>query len=155
MVTQQRATQSGMRTGLMVGVALAVLALVLTALYDLGVVPGFVQAVEFVVALVGFGAAGFLASRQTGRAKSGVGAGLIAGICPGVVIQGISVVVAVVSPATFARWFGYHDVSTIQLLMAAIVQAVIGVVLWAVIGTLLGGLGGLIGRGRVQVQPAL
>jgi len=66
------------KRGVTIGIGLAVLAGLVTGLYDAGVLPGIVQLLEFLVALGGFFAAGLLSGRDTRRIRAGVFAALIA-----------------------------------------------------------------------------
>lgn len=61
----------GVKTGTRVGVPLAVLALIVTTLYDIGRLPGAVQVAEFLIAMVGFFFAGQFAGKQTSHARQG------------------------------------------------------------------------------------
>lgn len=152
-----RQTMNGngaIRSGLLVGLLLAVFAGLVTALYDLGVLPAVVQCVEFLIALGAFFVAGMLAARATGRIASGLIAGLIASIFAAVVILGANILMAIVSPQQFATAFGWHDLTSGQLVAAALGQSLVGLLLWTVFGLILGVLGGLLGRrGTSQTSP--
>ena len=142
------------RSGLTVGLVLAVFSGIITALYDFGILPGTIQCAEFLIALAAFFIAGLLAARATGRVMSGLIAGLIASVCAAVVILGANIIMALVSPKTFGNAFGYHDVTSGQLVSAAIIQSLLGLLLWAVFGLVLGVIGGVIGRRR-ETSPNL
>ena len=142
------------RSGLLVGLFLAIFTGVITTLYDLGVLPGVVQCAEFLIALGAFFVAGMLAARATGRVVSGLVAGLIASVFAAIVILGANVIMALVSPQAFATAFGWHDLTSGQLVAAAVGQSLVGLLLWAVFGLILGVLGGLLGRrGTSQASP--
>jgi hypothetical protein len=66
---------------------------------------------------------------------------------PGIVVEPL------VAPDTFAKAFGYHDLSSGALVTAAIVQALGGLILWAIFGLVVGALGGLVGRRQAVTQP--
>lgn len=136
------------RAGLLVGVILAVFTGLVTALYDLGILPGAVQCAEFLIALAAFFIAGMLAARATGRIVSGLVAGLIASVFAAIVILGANIIMAIVAPAKFANAFGWHTLTSGQLVGAAVAQSLLGLLLWAVFGLILGILGGILGRGR-------
>lgn len=139
-------SKSSIRPSLIVGLALAVFTGLITALYDLGVLPGAFQCAEFLVALAAFFVGGYLAARATGKILSGLVAGLITSIFAAVVILGANIIMAVVDPAKFASAFGYHNVASGQLIAAAITQSILGLLLWAVFGIVLGVVGGVVGR---------
>lgn len=141
-------SSGALRSGRLVGLLLAVFAGLLTALYDVGILPSAVQCVEFLVALAAFFIAGMLATRATGRIASGLLAGLIASLFAAVVILGANLVMALVSPQKFAAAFGWHTLTSGQLIAAAVGQSLVGLLLWAVFGLVLGVLGGLLGRRR-------
>ena len=61
---------------------------------------------------------------------------------------------ALVSPATFARDFGYNDVSSSGLVAVAIGQSLVGLILWVAIGSGVGALGAVVGRKRAVTQTA-
>ncbi len=136
------------KRGLIIGAIVAVISILITTLYDLGSLPSVVQCPEFLAVLGGAFVAGLLAARDTGRVRSGTGAGAIASALPALVIVGANVVVALVAPATFARFFGYHGMSTSQLVIKAVTQSLIGLIVWTAMGTGVGALGGLVGRAR-------
>lgn len=153
-MSQTTLGNGALRSGLLVGLILAVFAGLITALYDLGILPSAVQCAEFLVALAAFFVAGMLASRATGHVASGLLAGLIASVFAAVVILGANIVMALVSPEKFATAFGWHNLTSSQLVGAVIGQSLVGLLLWAVFGLLLGVLGGLLGRrGTVQATP--
>jgi hypothetical protein len=151
-MTQTTHSGGTLRSGLLVGLLLAVFTGLITALYDLGVLPGVVQCAEFLIALAAFFIAGMLAARATGRIVSGLLAGLIASVFAALVILGANILMAIVSPQQFATAFGWHDLTSSQLVTAAIGQSLVGLLLWGVCGLILGVLGGLLGRrGAAQV----
>jgi hypothetical protein len=90
-------------SGLTIGLILAVFSGIVTAVYDFGVLPSAIQAVAFLLVLVGFFVAGMLGSKAMGRVVSGLLSGLIAGAFVGIVIPGANVVMALVAPETFAK----------------------------------------------------
>jgi len=144
-----------LRSGLFVGLLLAVFTGIITALYDLGVLPGVVQCAEFLVALAAFFIAGMLAARASGRIVSGLLAGLLTSVFAAIVILGANVLMAIVSPQQFATAFGWHDLTSSQLIGAAVGQSLVGLLLWGICGLILGVLGGLLGRrGAVQAGSA-
>lgn len=144
----------GVKAGTRIGIPLAVLALIVTALYDTGRLPSAVQAVEFLIALAGFFFAGWLAGKQTDRARQGALAGVVATLFPSVIILGANVVMAAVAPAQFARAFGWHDMSAGALLAAAVGQSLFGLVGWAICGVALGMFGSWLGRKQHAKQLA-
>jgi hypothetical protein len=143
------------KRGVTIGIGLAVLAGLVTGLYDAGVLPGIVQLFEFLVALGGFFAAGLLSARDTGRIRAGVFAALIASALFAIVFLGSNVVLAFVSPATFARDFGYHNMSSSALVVAAFVQSLLSLIAWAAIGAGVGALGALVGRKRSRARTVI
>jgi hypothetical protein len=151
---QKQPANQPLEFALTLGLPLAVLAAIVTTLYDTGVVLGFIQVVELLVIAAGFVLAGGRAARLAGTARSGALAGLVTALLPGLVLAGHGLVLAAVAPATFARTYGRQDLTSQQLLLASVGQAAGGIVLWVAIGAALGVIGGLFGRGRRGAQPA-
>jgi hypothetical protein len=155
-MSQTARNNGALRSRLLVGLILAVVAGLITALYDTGVLPGLVQCAEFLIALAAFFVAGMLAARATGHIVSGLLAGLIVSAFAAFVILGANVIMAIVSPHQFAAAFGWHGLTSGQLVAAAIGQSLVGLLLWGVCGLLLGVLGGLLGRrGAARMSPTV
>lgn len=143
------------RHGVKIGLGLAVLAGLDMALYDAGVLPGIVQLLVFFVALGGFFTAGLLTGRDTGRVRAGDFAAVIASTVFGIVWEGSNFLLALVSPATYARDFGYHDVSSGDLVAVALVQSLVSLILWVAIGSGVGAVGALVGRNRSRARTVI
>lgn len=143
---------NAIRPGLLVGLVLAVVAALITTLYDVGALPSIIQCPEFLAILTGSFVAGMLGAKATGRVVSGLLAGLIASVCAAVIILGANIVMAIIAPQAFATAFGWHGLDSGALIGIAVGQSLVGLVIWAIAGLVMGVLGGLLGRRQAASQ---
>jgi uncharacterized membrane protein len=168
METPQTPLSSGKvawKQGLIFGLGLAVINIIFTVIGDFAHLGGagfLITILAFLVDLAAYGFAGFQASKQTGRAGTGSLAGLFTGLIASIIGAVVSIVLfftvlmdSAVQAAQKASTSSNVSADTMKNIVIGgyIGIAVFGVLIALGIGAGVGALGGLVGRGRANIQP--
>jgi hypothetical protein len=152
-----RRDNSALRQGLIIGIILGVIGIVLNLISQFVGGSVILSVIQYVVAILLFVSVGILASRQTGKARTGAFAGFITGLT-GSILSAVVTILIVLLFGDKIRQVRLSQVTSLQarqlvtnqvvipaLIIGFMVSIVLALVLWAGLGAI----GGLIGRRQV------